>query len=39
MRMPIDSGWLGFEPKIAEPHSPQNHFSPPPDGFHARSAS
>jgi hypothetical protein len=24
--------------KIAEPHSPQNHFSCPSDGFHAFSA-
>jgi len=32
MRMPIDSGWLRFEPKIADPHSPQNHFSPVPSG-------
>jgi hypothetical protein len=33
-------GWLGFEPKIADPHSPQNHFSPPPSGgFHIRSFS
>ena len=36
IRIPIVSGWLGFEPNIAEPHSPQNHFSPPPSGFHTR---
>jgi hypothetical protein len=23
-------------PKICEPHSPQNHFSPPTSGFHIR---
>jgi hypothetical protein len=40
MRIPIDSGWLGLRPKIADPHSPQNHFSPEPSGgFHSRSVS
>src|SRR5829696_5032585 len=28
--MPNGSGWLGFEPNRAEPHSPQNQASPPP---------
>ena len=23
--MPTDSLWLGFDPKIADPHAPQNH--------------
>jgi hypothetical protein len=35
--MPTDSGWLVLRPKIADPHSPQNHFSPPSGGFHIRS--
>jgi hypothetical protein len=40
MRMPIDSGWLELRPNIADPHTPQNHFSPPPSsGFHTRSHS
>jgi hypothetical protein len=40
MRMPTDSEWLGFEPNIADPQSPQNHFSPPPSGgLHMRSFS
>jgi hypothetical protein len=30
--MPIDSGRLQFAPKIADPHSLQNHFSPGPSG-------
>ncbi len=36
MRMPIGSAWLGLRPKSDEPQSPQNHFSPPISGFHAR---
>ncbi|MGE5273586.1 MAG: hypothetical protein ACM3QU_07475 [Verrucomicrobiota bacterium] len=40
IRIPIDSGRLGFEPKIAGPHSQQNDFSPPPSGgFQIRSFS
>jgi hypothetical protein len=40
MRIPIDSGWLVLRPKIADPQSPQNHFSPPPSaGCHIRSFS
>jgi hypothetical protein len=40
MRMPIDSGWFGFKPNSADPHSLQNHFSPPlSGGFQARSLS
>jgi hypothetical protein len=38
--MPTDSGWLGFDPKMADPQSPQNHFSPQPSGgFHILSFS
>jgi hypothetical protein len=36
----MDSGWLEFEPNIADPHKPQNHFSPcPSEGFHIRRCS
>jgi len=39
MRMPTGSAWLGLRPNIAEPQSPQNHFSPPLSGFQTRSLS
>jgi hypothetical protein len=34
MRMPIDSGWLAFGPKIDDPQMSKNRFSPPSGGFH-----
>jgi hypothetical protein len=37
--MPTDSGWLGLRPKIDDPQTPQNHFSPPSGGCHVRSYS
>ena len=37
--MPIGSVWDRFRPNNDEPQSPQNHFSPPPSGFHTRSLS
>jgi len=40
MRTPTESGWLAFRENTAEPHCPQNHFSPPSSsGFQARSVS
>jgi hypothetical protein len=39
MRTPIESGWLRLRPKIDEPQSLQNHFSPPSSGFQSLSRS
>ena len=39
IRIPIDSGCAGLEPNSADPHSPQNHFSPPLSGLQTRSLS
>ena len=39
MRIPIESGCARLRPNTDEPHSPQNHFSPPTSGFHTRKLS
>ena len=40
MQTPIHSGCLSLRAKIDEPHTSQNHFSPPSSGFqHLRTSS
>ena len=39
MRTPTRAASSGSRLNSAEPQSPQNHFSAPPSGFHARSRS